>query len=175
MRLHRQWKRAISFLTSVVMTTVSIVPGIPSMTAYAAPADLDSQTVYVNGTETPLDENDESLYDSGTYTRNNLSDDGEYFVSKQFDWTDGSNKTEGDITFQLKLDANTPKSVAVYSFTPCEAHGFNRATVAEENIKWMLQNYEQVDLIWYSNDYRSFNNGKSVFFDIYKTVGTKNW
>ena len=92
MRLHRQWKRAISFLTSVVMTTVSIVPGIPPMTAYAA--GEQSGSVYFNNTD-PLVELDdttkdnENYFNTGTHTVEYTEPDSEeYYVKKQFDWKD---------------------------------------------------------------------------------------
>ena len=104
MRLHRQWKRAISFLTSVVLTTVSIVPGISPMTAYAA--GEDPSKVYVVGSDsaTELNESLPSMYDAGTYTAKYIEDGSEeHYAKKKFEWTD-KNAGEGKITIeQLKL------------------------------------------------------------------------
>ena len=162
MRLHRQWKRAISFLTSVVLTTVSIVPGISPMTAYAA--GEDPSKVYVVGSDsaTELNESLPSMYDAGTYTAKYIEDGSEeHYAKKKFEWTD-KNAGEGKITIETKLPVDSNPTTAVYAFTTCTGHGFGSdydayhthyttqpiyKDIAKANIEWLLKNYDQVDLI----------------------------
>ena len=165
MRLHRQWKRAISFLTSVVMTTVSIVPGISPLTAYAAGENReDPSKVYVVGSDpaTVLNENDPSKYNAGTYTAAYIEDDSkDHYAKKKFEWTD-KDAGEGKITIETKLPVDSNPTTAVYAFTTCTGHGFGSdydayhthyttqpiyKDIAKANIEWLLDNYDKVDLI----------------------------
>ena len=165
MRLHRQWKRAISFLTSVVLTTVSIVPGISPLTAYAA--GEDPSNVYVVGSDPAAELNeaitDESYYDNGTYTVTNLDDNGHY-VKKQFEWVDPTaSKSDAVITFEMNLNVDKKETTAVYSFTPCLCHGFSEE-IARNNIEWMKEHYDHVDLIWYSGTVSDIEDKKDSLF-----------
>ncbi len=95
---------------------------------------------------------DDPYYDNGTYTNQQLLENGDYYVRKQFDWTDKENG-EGKITFRTKLNVTKAPTIAVYAFTPCEAHGF-RLQTALRNIEYLLRNYDRVDLIYVTGEYK---------------------
>jgi len=176
MRLHRTWKRAISFLTSVVLTTVSIVPGISPLTAYAANTSVPVSFLDADGNETdiPLSDHmsDTEYYDNGTYTKQYTATPSgatEYYNSKQFEWTD-KEKGEGKITIKTVLPVTQQKTRVVYAFTTCTGHSFTR-DICKKNVKWMLDHYDIVDIIYVNTgDYNGIHIVKDIKKDNYERI-----
>ncbi len=149
-----------SLLGILLLTMVFIIQAMP-IDSFAADTyvDPDATNVYLAGGDDLLDESKTEeegsggagYYDNGTYTNRDLLDAGDYYVQKQFDWTDKENG-KGKITFKTKLNVTKEPTRAVYAFTPCEAHGFLLKT-AVKNIEYLLKNYDQVDLIWITGTY----------------------
>lgn len=156
-------KRLFYIIGSLILSVMFIMQTMPLDVFAAADNTYDdpnADKVYLSGTTEELDETkteDPSsggagYYDNGTYTNRNLLEAGDYYVKKQFDWTD-KDAGKGKITFRTKLNVTKEPTVAVYAFTPCEAHGFTRST-ALRNIQYLVKNYDRVDLIWLTADYK---------------------
>ncbi len=168
-------RKILYFIGSLILAVMFIVQMMP-LDVFAADDvydDPNAKKINLSGTTEELDETKTEeqgsggtgYYDNGTYTNRNLLEAGDYYVNKQFDWTDKQNG-KGKITFKTKLNVTKEPTRAVYAFTPCEAHGFRKAT-ALKNIKYLVKNYDQVDLIWITGDYVSVpfindNTGKTT-------------
>ena len=128
--------------------------------------------VYVADTEDEeLDEDDPSLYDSGTYTRADMDSADEY-LTKQFDWSNAG-KSEGVITFKTKLNVDSLNDqTALYAFTPCCGHGFTK-DIAKRNLEYLLDAYDRVDVITVTgerqenSDDRPFSTYITTYSDIH--------
>ena len=154
-----KYKRLLSVLLAMVLV-LSLAPTAVFADDPAAPTH--DGKVYVVGTEDEeLDEDDPTLYDSGTYTRADMDDPDEY-LTKQFDWTD-KDAGEGVITFQTKLNVdNRAERTAVYAFTPCTAHHFSK-DIAKSNIEFLLNSYDQVDIVTVTGTYTRKNANRDFY------------
>lgn len=153
-------KRTLSNLGILLLILAFILQVLPIVSfADEQYNDPDAETVYVSGGQTELDEQKTEgegsggagYYDNGTYTNRDLLEAGDYYVQKQFDWTD-KESGKGNITFKTKLNVTSEPTRAVYAFTPCEAHGFLRR-YAKENVEFLLGHYDTVDLVWITTQF----------------------
>ena len=126
-------RRALRVLGTLLLAFIFAVTMAPVDT-FAADAYDDPGNIYlVGGSGEQLDESKTeeegsggaNYYDNGTYTNRDLLAAGDYYVQKEFDWTDKENG-KGQIKFKTKLNVTSEPTRAVYAFTPCEAHGFLR-------------------------------------------------
>ncbi len=135
---------------AVALALLMLLQAAP--TVAFADGGTSNGNVYIVGNDELLDETltneDESGYfNNGTYTNCELDEDGEYYVNKQFDWVEGTDKSEGVITFKTKLGFDYPlERTVVYAFTPCTGHNFSK-DVAKNNIEYLLGSYDRLDLI----------------------------
>ena len=150
--MKKAWKLVVSLLLAAAM-----MAPLPFAALATTPyQDLNAGKVYIVGSgeelvENKTEEHAPGYYDKGTYTNRNFDEAGNYYIKKQFDWTDAPTKSEGVITFTTRLTREP--LTAVYAFTSCEGHGFTKA-IAQKNIKYLIDHYDRVDLIWLNGTWR---------------------
>ena len=139
---------------------------ISAMTVLGLCAPLTALGAEVNGPvpTADVDQTDEAQFGQANYQLNEF--DGGY-LKKTFRWTDKENGL-GQVILEMELD-EAPKTTAVYAFTSCAAHGFTKE-LAERNIRWLISNYDYVDLIWPTEKRTSALNTWATYETTYKDI-----